>query len=281
MTTESSICRRPAGTRLCIVSCCTLTAVLIAASAASAHDTWVETNTSLVRAGDAVYIDLKLGNHGNDHRDFKLASKVSLESCTLDLIFPDGRKFDLLSELRDVGYAPNEGYWTAKFVPVGSGVYGIAHTVDKVVNHGRPMRSLKSGKAFFLASESLDKVLDLGEEWKKPLGHPLEIVLLSHPVRYVGKGFPIRVQVLLNGKPFAGARVSFIPQGETLAESFDEIYEQMTDESGLAKFTPKLSNRYLIVTHHKDDSLSGPNYEATSYSATLTLLVPELCACCE
>lgn len=255
--------------------------VVISTKVLFAHDTWVETNSSLVRAGDAVYLDLKLGNHGNDHRDFKLASKVSLESCTLDLIFPDGRKFDLIPQLRDVGYAPNEGYWTAKFVPVSPGVYGVSHTVDKVVNHGRPVRSLKSGKAFFLASESLDKVLDVGEEWKKPLGHPLEIVLLSHPVRFAGKGFPIRVQVLLNGKPLAGARVSFIPQGETLAEGFDDTYERMTDEAGMAKFAPKLSNRYLIVSHHKDDGLTGANYEGTSYSATLTLLVPELCACCE
>lgn len=45
----------------------------------TAHDTWVETNTSVVRTGDVVHVDLKLGNHGNEHRDFKLASKISLD----------------------------------------------------------------------------------------------------------------------------------------------------------------------------------------------------------
>ncbi len=50
--------------------------VLALASSALAHDTWVETNTNLIRTGDAVYVDLKLGNHGNDHRDFKLASPI-------------------------------------------------------------------------------------------------------------------------------------------------------------------------------------------------------------
>ena len=53
------------------------------AGPALAHDTWVQTNTNLVRAGDAVHIDLMLGNHGNDHRDYKLTSKTGLENCTL------------------------------------------------------------------------------------------------------------------------------------------------------------------------------------------------------
>ena len=34
---------------------------------ANAHDTWVQTNTNVIRTGDAVHIDLMLGNHGNDH----------------------------------------------------------------------------------------------------------------------------------------------------------------------------------------------------------------------
>ena len=51
-------------------------ALLVPPVIVSAHDTWVQTNTPLIRVGDAVHIDLMLGNHGNDHRDFKLASKV-------------------------------------------------------------------------------------------------------------------------------------------------------------------------------------------------------------
>jgi len=52
---------------------------LMLARTALAHDTWVQTNTNLIRSGDAVHVDLMLGNHGNDHRDFKLASKTGLE----------------------------------------------------------------------------------------------------------------------------------------------------------------------------------------------------------
>ena len=58
-------------------------AAVLAAGSASAHDPWVQTNTNLVRTGDAVHIDLMLGNHGNDHRDFKLASKFSPEMARI------------------------------------------------------------------------------------------------------------------------------------------------------------------------------------------------------
>ena len=93
----------------------TLLAVWLLAGTAAAHDTWVATNTNLVRTGDAVYIDLRLGNHGNDHRDFKLASKIDLAGCTLDVHTPEGGSFDLMSGLVDTGYAPDEGYWCGKF----------------------------------------------------------------------------------------------------------------------------------------------------------------------
>src|SRR5687767_13882269 len=83
---------------------------------APAHDPWVQTNTNLVRTGDAVHVDLMLGNHGNDHRDFKLASKFSPAMAkTLDVIAPDGTRYDLKPDLVDLGYGPKEGFHSAKF----------------------------------------------------------------------------------------------------------------------------------------------------------------------
>ncbi|HWL09798.1 MAG TPA: DUF4198 domain-containing protein [Planctomicrobium sp.] len=247
----------------------------------SAHDTWVETNTSVIRTGDAVFIDLKLGNHGNDHRDFKLASKVQLEGCTLNLLMPNGIKLDFLPNLNDVGYAPNEGYWTGKFVAPFAGTYSVVHTYDRIVRHGKPTRSLKSGKTYFLAGVLLDQLKDVGDNWKTPLGHPLEIVPVSHPVLFTGPGMPIQVRLLFKGKPLADTRVSFIPQGTSLKEGFDETYERQTDQSGEASYTPKTGNRYLIVAHVKRDDETGDDYDSTSYSATLQLLIPEVCPCCQ
>lgn len=257
----------------------TLVLVMLLPCTLSAHDSWVETNTNLVRTGDAIYVDLKLGNHGNDHRDFKLAGKLSLEGATLEVYSPDGNCYDLKDKLFDVGYAPAEGYWTAKFVAVQPGLYLVSHTSDRVV-HYAPTRSIKSGKAFFVASPSLDKVSVNVSGFDRVLGHPLELVPVSNPVVPMGPGKPIAVRLLFNGKPLAGARVSFIPRGATLAESFDAEYERMTDSEGCAQFVPRTGSAYLIVAHHQDPNAAGPNYTSTKYSATLVVLVPELCACC-
>ena len=258
----------------------TVSVVLFCAMRTAAHDTWVETNTNVVRTGDAVYIDLKLGNHGNDHRDFKLASKIDATTCTLEVVAPDGTAYDLKDRLIDTGYAPKEGYWTVKFVPAAAGTHVVSHSMDTIANHGRPVRSVKSGKAVFVASELLDRVPFENPGFDRVMGHALELVPASNPVTPMGPGETIRVRLLLDGKPLPGARVSFIPQTETLREGFDERYERETDAEGLASFTPKTGDRFLVAAHHRTDE-KGEGYEATSYSATLCVYVPEACPCCE
>jgi uncharacterized GH25 family protein len=255
--------------------------VLSGVHSVSAHDTWVEANTNVVRAGDSVLIDLKLGNHGNDHRDFKIAGKAGLEACTLEMVMPNGIHLDLLPNLVDQGYAPNEGYWSTKFSTRFAGTHLVAHTFDKVVNHGKPTRSIKSAKTFFLTGLLLDRLKDDSTLWKQPLGHPLEIVPVSHPVLWTGPGMPIEVQVNWKGQPLPEARVSFIPQGTELKPEFDETYERRTGADGRATFTPKTGNRYLIVTHQTVDEEQGTDYQRTSYAATLQLLVGDLCPCCQ
>ena len=261
-----------------------LTALLLTASpavVALAHDTWVQANTNAVRVGDAVHLDLLLGNHGNDHRDFKMAGKPTLDGgATFEVISPDGRRHDLRPSAVDQGYAPKEGYFTARFQPDKPGLYLVSQTSDKVVDYA-PKRSVKSGKTFFVASKSLDKVPLDNPGFDRVLGHPLELVPQANPVTPMGPGSKIKVKLLHKGKPMAGAKVSFIPRGYTLAEGFDKTYERMTDDSGVASFEPKEANYYLVVAHHEDTAEKGSGYDATKYSATLAVYVPALCPCCE
>lgn len=246
---------------------------------ADAHDTWLQVNTPVVRSGETVYLDLLLGNHGNEHRDFLLASKVGLEHATLKVYDPSGREYDVKNRLIDTGYTPKEGYWSARFNPVEPGMYLAVHSADQIVNHGRPTRSFRSAKVCFVASKLLDKVPEENPGFDRVFGHPLEIIPEANPVTPSGPEVPIRIKVLLKGKPFEGARVSFIPRGVKLADGFDETYERKTNANGRCSFTPKEGNHYLVVVHHKMDE-AGDGYTATAYSATLAVLVPDICPCC-
>lgn len=258
----------------------TLTAlVAIGSSLVFAHDTWIETNTSIIRCADAVYLDLCLGNHGNQHRDFKIAGKTDLDGCAFSVRAPDGSNYDLLDRLFDTGYAPKEGFWRCKFAASEPGLYLANHTRDKVVNHGRSIRAIKSGKAFFAVCRSLDRIPVEQSGYDHIVGAPLEIIPRSNPVISMGPGRSIAVQVLFQGKPLIGDRIAFIPRGETLRDDFDERYERITDADGMASFTPDTGNQYLVVVHH-ETAEGGEGYEATSYSATLTLFVPDICPCC-
>jgi uncharacterized GH25 family protein len=248
---------------------------------AAAHDTWIETNTALVRAGDRIEVDLKLGNHGNNHRDFKLAGKQSLEGLSLKVISPAGKRFDLKPELTDLGYAPKEGYWSALLTTSEAGHYTAVASSDRIVDHGAPQRSVRSAKTVWLASKSLDKPTAQGKAYQQPLGLPCELVLLSDPVLFAGPGNPIQVQLLKAGQPVPDIVVSFVPRGVDLAEGFDEAYERRTDKDGKASFIPKEGNVYLIVSHILAKDEKGTDYEDTKYAATLTLRVPQICPCCD
>src|SRR5262245_5158104 len=155
--------------------------LLVSAMPAFAHDTWVETNANIVRTGDSVYVDLMLGNHGNDHRDFKLASKVELKSSTLEIVAPDGTAYDIKDRDVDTGYTPTEGFWKAKFVVASPGIYMVSHTFDQVMSYA-PVRAIKSAKTFFIAGRSLDKVEKDLPGFDRALGHALEIVPIANTV---------------------------------------------------------------------------------------------------
>jgi uncharacterized GH25 family protein len=246
---------------------------------AFAHDTWVQTNTNLIRTGDAVHVDLMLGNHGNEHRDFKLASKTTLDGVTLKVHGPTKQAYDVAGRLIDVGYTPKEGFWSTKFAATEPGLYLIEHKLDRVVNHGQPVRSVKSAKTFFVVSKSLDNVPQEHPGFDRVLGHALELVPEANPVTPMGPDVPIRVKVLFKGEPLMGARVSFIPRGITLADCFDPEYERTTNDHGRAMFIPKEGNYYLVVVHHKTDEAAA-DYIGTTYAASLTVFVPDVCPCC-
>ncbi len=241
----------------------------VVSGTAIAHDTWVEVSSAEVRTGQVVYVDLKLGNHGNDHRDFKLASKITLEPCTLAVIDSEGTLHDLKTKVVDTGFAPKEGYWSARFVPKRQGLHVAWHTLDTL--HGT-IRAIKSSKSYFVVGNG--KSPEASNGFEKPLGGAIEIVPLTHPA-LLAAGQPIRIQVLFKGQPLKDARVTFVPRGQILAKGFDEKFERKTDSQGQAEFTPEEANCLLAVVHHMAPEEKGEKFDRTAYSATITFNVAD------
>lgn len=233
---------------------------------AAAHDTWVEVNVPQTPLRQPVYVDLKLGNHGNEHRDFKLASKIPLEGSTLEWRKPDGTVVDLKPELIDQGFEAKEGYWTARIVPEAGGIHGIIHTYDAIVSYA-PKRVIKSGKTYLRVGA------ETGAQCSQAVGHPLEIVPLEDPTAKVA-GETLKVAVIYKGQLLKDAVVSCVPSGATLKEGFDPEHEAKTDDKGEAELPLPEANRYLVVVHQAAPEETGDGYGAgTSYAATLTLAV--------
>ena len=254
-------------------------AVFCVPTISQGHDTWVQASARAVSPADVVHVSLMLGNHGNHHRDFTLAGKLSsLDDATVEVISPEGQRTDLIPSVIDLGYAPTEGYYAARYIPGVEGLHVVSHTLDTL---HRTTRAVKSATTYFLASESLDQPHDPSESLPGPLGHPLELVLESHPVLSCGPGMPISVRLLFQGKPVADQVVSFIPRGATLAEEFDPEFERRTDAEGRCQYTPKEGTLMLAVTHLVKPEETGEGYDKTAYAATLVVDVPQRCVCCD
>jgi hypothetical protein len=117
------------------------------------HDLWSQTNTSIVRTGEVVHVDLCLGNHGNHHRDFLLAGRVSLDWITADLIKTDGTRVDLRERMTATASAEKEGCWTCPVVAETPGVHCVAIALDRVMQHGKSIRGVRTAKSYFLSSD--------------------------------------------------------------------------------------------------------------------------------
>jgi uncharacterized GH25 family protein len=257
------------------ITAITLLLITVLRNDGLAHDTWIETNTSLVRVGEVVHVDLKLGNHGNHHRDFLLAGRINPEWVTLEVASDQGKRESLREQLTPTAAAEKEGFWTTSYSPRSSGTFTVVQTLDRVMKHGKSVRGVRSAKALFIASESLDNPQVSTTTGLAPLGLSYELVLESCPLRQVAVAQPLTVKVLKDGKPQANVLVSFIPRGEKLADEFDPRFERRTDAQGRASFTPSKATVHLIAARQNAEDEKSDAYEYTSYCATLTVQVPK------
>lgn len=248
-------------------------------SQALAHDIWIEANQSLIRSGSQISLALMLGNHGNHHRDFRLASKVPAGQQDLRILNPGGKFLDLTPSLVDNGYEPKEGFWSATFQAQEPGIYQAVSLFDQVMSYA-PVRDIKCAKAYFAVAASLDRPVRVDKGFQQRVGAELELVPITNPIYGLGSGSEFSVQLIYKGKPLAGSVVSFIPKGVNLHGDIDEAYEVKTNSKGVSTLTLKQAGQWLLAAHIKDESAKGNGYNSIGYSATIHLLVPASCPCC-
>jgi uncharacterized GH25 family protein len=247
-----------------------LFSALLLPLSASAHDPWLQVNVVKQEPKQPVYADLMLGNHGNNHRDFLLASKIPLAASTLTLVGAKGAVTDLKPGIVDAGSEEKEGYWSVKIPSAPAGLQCVAHTYDAVVTYA-PKRVVKSAKTYFISAAGESG----GVTFSEPLGHALELIPLNDPTKATA-GTMLKVRVLFKGQPLEDTVVSCIPRGAELDTGFDPNHEAKTDAKGEAELPLPESNRYLVVAHRKAPEETGEKHSAgTDYAATLTLLVGE------
>ena len=252
---------------------------LILVGQAMAHDIWIETNQSLLRVGEPVSLSLMLGNHGNHHRDFRLASKIPAGQQNLSVMGPNGKTLDLTTSLIDNGYEPKEGFWGATFQGDEPGIYQAVSTFDQVMSYA-PVRDIKCAKTYFALTPTLDNPKKVETGFQKPVGAPLELVPVSNPVFDLGVGTSFSVKLIYKGNPLKDTVVSFIPKGVTLAGEMDPKFEVKTDAKGIATLSLNQPGQWLIAAHVTDANASGDGYKSIGYSATIHLRVPNICPCC-
>lgn len=234
----------------------------------SAHDTWVEAGQLGVRQGEYVYVNLMLGNHGNQHRDFRLASKITLAACTLHVFGPDRQAHDLKPAVIDMGSAEKEGFWAARYQPLTGGVHEVVHLLDTL--HGTT-RAIKSAKTYFV----VDPDASGPTPGSLPSAHDHGLELLLHTdVMELAAGSELRLQVLRSGQPVPDARVTFVPRGTELIADFDRRHERTSDADGFVSYVPSNGNIYLAIVRAVAAHESGEGFDRTHYSAAIVLPVP-------
>ncbi len=253
--------------KFCRLWCATLLAFNALLDTGTAHDTWVESGPLVQPIGEYAYVQLMLGNHGNNHRDFRLASKITLAPCTLSVMTPSGAAVDLKPQIVDMGHAEKEGFWAARYQIGEAGIHEVLHTLDTL--HGT-IRAIKSAKTFILAQSHALGGATLQGRSDKVHGLGLELVLLT-PLDQLAAGQEVKIQVLRSGQPLKGARVSFIPRGARLAEDFDKNFERDSDDRGIVVFNPAEGNVVLAIVHLPAPEESGEGYTLTHYSAGIVL----------
>lgn len=149
----------------------------------------------------------------------------------------------------------------------------VAKAKDELTEQERLTAKVHGG--YFQHSKSYITLHEMSDNWKKPLGHSLEIIPLSHPNHlYVRDSLPM--QVLYQGKALAGAKLHAVYQGYRAKQHGKKPITTKTDEQGKAVISFDKASRWLITVKHSEATANQIKADSHEHQASLMLEVNQL-----
>lgn len=269
-------------------------ALSLAATSASAHQTFLISDLPVLRPGTDNFLLLRNGTYFED--GYSITYKMSRDIA----IVQGGKKNKPpREEVSDVDSNPSYKHTYVKVVaePAGTGLAGVAAHPDyialpadmfanylehegmtdaiakfKVENTLTTIREryTKHAKAVFQVGKALS------DDWKTPLGFKVEIFLERNPSDVkVGEDMPIRV--LYEGKPLANQIVhvgnaSKNPGPKATAPEA-AVYTLRTDAEGRAKFKITAKDKWYMQLIHMQRLQGDEDADYESNWSTLTFAI--------
>jgi len=253
-----------------------IAALLVIAWPAAAHDFWIEPQAFRPKPGTAVPLRLFVG------QDFKGDSVP---------YFP--QKFERYIVAGPAGTQPIPGVLgdepAGAVTPAAPGLYVIGlHTKPDSVSFDTPgefeqyllkeglernmalhqrrhKAGTKIGESYFRCAKSLIAAGAPGDEVDRILGFPLELVAETSPYRTR----TLRLRLLYEGKPLAGALVVAFNKAEPLAK-----LKARTGDNGHVEFILPRSGVWLVTSVHMIPASFFSGYDWESLWASLTFERP-------
>jgi uncharacterized GH25 family protein len=245
---------------------------------AAAHDFWIEPQAFRPKPGTAVGLNLFVG------QDFKGDSVP---------YFP--QKFERYVVAGPAGTQAVPGVLgdepAGRVTPAAPGLYvvGLRTKPDSVtfdtaeefeqylskeglernlaLHQRRHKAGKKIGESYFRCAKSLIVAGGAGEEADRMLGFPLELVAETSPYRT--PALRLRLRLLYEGKPLAGALVVASNKAEPLAK-----LKARTDDDGRVEFTLPRAGTWLVTSVHMIPASFFSGHDWESLWASLTFERP-------
>lgn len=257
-----------------------LIAMLMAITSASAHEYWIEPQSSRAEAGDSVPVTMAVG------QDFVGSTQIYIPDNTVrfDVIGPEG------TVSADAGFAADPagkvvvgapGLYTVVFQNKGNLIEldpqtfetyarrdGLEHALAARTAAGREDTQARERYTRFPKTWVLSGDVSAGEAATAPVGMTFELVPQRNPFA-LSAGESLQVQALYRGLPLRGVLVqAFHKQTER------RVGTMRTDGKGMATLELPVAGRWMITAVHLIPADTDPDLDWESFWASFVFDLP-------